>query len=88
MGDDKATVFVGKRAGGIVGIWDRRPATMDVEAGKRAQDDDLEFEELPATHADVVAFSGRLPPRLSGKSTEQRLAELEAEVAALKRGRA
>lgn len=88
MSDDKEMVFVGRRDGEIVGFWRGRPTMMDVPAGKRTQDADLVFEEMPADHADVVAFVTRPPPAPKAGAVETRVAALEAKFADLEAARA
>ena len=78
------TVFVGRRAGAVVGVWRARPTMMDVPADKRSQDKDIVFEEISGEHSDVVTFAARPMPVPRPSAIEMRLAALESDVAAAK----
>ena len=81
MSGEQATVWAGRRAGMIVAQWSQRPAMAGVPVEKRTQDQDLEFEELPDDHADVVAFmaaqAARLPRWASFSVALERLTQPE-----------
>jgi hypothetical protein len=71
MSDEKAMVYVGRRAGAIIGTRRTRPTMMDVPSDERAQDSDIVFEALSGDHLEVVAFAARpMPP--AGKRNSDR----------------
>ena len=86
MSDDRATVFVGRRAGVIVARWSQPPVMLAVPKGERAQDGDLDIEALDADHPDVVAFDTR-PLTVPAQGVERRLRALEDRLAALEAAR-
>lgn len=73
------TVFVGRRGGVIVGYWAARPTMMGVPVEKRTQDYDIEFEELPSDHPDVIAFLASRAPFPPVRSMSDREWEALAE---------